>query len=122
MELDLLNRISGLDLYGYYEPSKGVVVAHFFGRDNLKPNIIAFLGRDMSWDIREIVKEKSTLLPAKEIVVIEHQPICNQPKDSTFDKLVRVGLESMAKQQYGEDAVFEECDVMFRVLKEGYSD
>ena len=116
MDLELMNMLSGLDLYGYYEPSKEMVVAHFFGQGSAKPNVIAFLGRDLSWDVREITGEKSKLYNNREIVIIEHRPISIQPHGSQFDELVRKGLESMARQQYGEDAILEEKDPMFGVL------
>ena len=120
MDLDLVARISNLSLYGYYDPSKDMVVAHFFNQSESKQNVIAFLNRDMSWDIREITSETCELTDAGETIHVEHNKICTQLKDSDFDKLVRTWLDSMGKKTYGDDANLEEKDKMFVILNHGY--
>jgi len=98
MEITLLNKISNLEFCGYYDPSKNRVSVHFFNQQEEKPDIIAFLNRDMSWDIREIISETSVLYDNKEIITVEHMSIGTHLKDSDFDKFVRVGLAGMAKK------------------------
>lgn len=122
MDIELLNKITKLTFYGYYDPSKNQVAIHFFNQQETKPDVIAFLNRDMSWDIREIISETSVLYDDKEIITVEHKKICTQQKDSDFDKFVRVGLKEMALQIYGEEAKLEEKDKTFVILNHGYKD
>ena len=118
MGIELLNKLSKLTFYGFYDPSKGIVTVHFFNQQEPdKPDIIAYLNKDMSWDVREITDEQSTLYDDREEVVIKHKPIGIEQSGSDFDKFVRVGLDALGKQMHGEDAVLEEKDRMFRILK-----
>lgn len=122
MDIELLNKISNLSFYGYYDPSGNKVVVHFFNKEVSKPDVIAFLKRDMSWDVREIVSETSVLNDSGEIITVVHKQICNQLKNSDFDKYVRAGLISMAKETYGKDAKLEEKAKIFDILNDGYKD
>jgi hypothetical protein len=118
MNLDLVNKLAKLTFYGFYDPSKGLVTVHFFNeQEQDRPDIIAYLHRDMSWDVREITAEKSTLYDDYEEVIISHKKISIEPHGSDFDKIVRSGLEAFGKQMHGDDVVLEEKDRMFRVLK-----
>jgi len=121
MEITLLNKISNLEFCGYYDPSKNRVSVHFFNQQEEKPDIIAFLNRDMSWDIREIISETSVLYDNKEIITVEHMSIGTHLKDSDFDKFVRVGLAGMAKKIHG-DVDLEQKDKMFVILNNGYKE
>lgn len=118
MDLDLLNMLSNLTPYGFYEPSKQMVTVHFFSTEHKKPDIIAYLKRDMSWDVREITCEKATLLSDHEEIVVTHKPLSIQAKDSDFDKFTRNVLLAAGRETYGKDATLEECNKMFRVLKD----
>jgi len=120
MDIELLNKLSGLQVYGYYDISKNMVCVHFFNQKESKPNLIAFLNRDMSWDLREIVSEVSILYDDKEVITVEHKALETQKKDSDFDKLIRSSLIESAKRTHGEDADLEKEDFMFSILNNGY--
>jgi len=117
MNIDLLNKLSKLAFYGFFDPSKGLVTVHFFNeQESKKSDIIAYLRRDMAWDVREITDEKSVLYEDREIVTISHNKLSIEAHDSDFDKFVRVGLKSLGKEMYGEDAILEDKDIAFRIL------
>ncbi|MFA5024259.1 MAG: hypothetical protein WC523_04845 [Patescibacteria group bacterium] len=97
-----------------------MVCVHFFNQKESKPNLIAFLNRDMSWDLREIVSEVSILYDDKEVITVEHKALETQKKDSDFDKLIRSSLIESAKRTHGEDADLEKEDFMFSILNNGY--
>ena len=123
MDIELLNKISTLNFQGYYDPSKQMVAVHFFNSQADKSDIIAFLNRDMSWDVREIISETSTLYADKEIIVVEHKSISTQPKGSDFDNFVRVGIESMDREFFGEEEKdLESKDIVLKILNNGYMD
>ena len=114
--IDLLNKISGLAFFGFYEPYKKLVTIHFFSEED-KPDVIAYLRRDMSWDIRQIVEEQSELLDDKEVVTILHEPLGIEEMGSTFDEFVRTGLASMAKESHGEDVALTNLSPMFSIFE-----
>jgi len=87
--VEILDKISNLVPHGYYDKSKDMIVVHFFSKDSDKPDIMAYLKRDMSWDIREVVEEKSTLLFDREVVEILHKSVSRCERGSQFDKMVR---------------------------------
>jgi hypothetical protein len=117
MDLELLNKLSNLSLYGFYDPSKGLVTVHFFNQgDVIKSDIIAYLKRDMSWDIREIVEERSTLYDDREEVVIQHKVLCIEPKFGQFDKFVRSALIGAYEKAKKEIINLESADKMFAIL------
>jgi len=122
MDMDLMNRISTLNFHGYYDPSKNMVAVHFYDQQYLKLDLIAFLNRDLSWDLREIVSESSQLTNDGEIINVKHNLVSILPKDSDFDKFVRVGLESMAKEIHGKDVDLEQKDKIFSILNKGYKE
>ena len=68
MEIEILNMISSASINGYYEPSLGLIVVWFHNIDNDKPDLVAYLQHDMSWDLRRVLEEKSTLHENKEII------------------------------------------------------
>jgi hypothetical protein len=117
MSVNIFDRISGLTFYGFYDPSKDMITVHFFNEDNSKPDIMAFLRKDMSWDVREILSEKSELTFDKEVVTIEHTPLCKYPPGSDFDKFVRKGLAEMAKQAEEKKNNLIKNDYMLHVLE-----
>lgn len=85
---DIINRISELNLNVYYEPSNGYVVAWFSNNATNKPDIVAYLQDDMSWDVREITSEISILYSDKEVVEIKHEPLRHEIKGSEFDRII----------------------------------
>ena len=121
MDIELVNRLSNLTLYGYYEPSKDMVIVHFFNKDEDKSDVIAYLKRDMSWDVREIVSEKSQLLPDKELVEITHSSLGVHNKESKFDQFVRNALLKMFSGQQDETPLREK-NKMFRILEDNRYD
>lgn len=111
MNNDFINKISNLTLLGYYDESKDLIVVHFFNKDEDKPDIVAFLKRNMDWDVREIISEKATLFPDKEIIEIQYKQIEIFKQNSKFDKFVRSSLEKTAEQN--------KQIKMFEILKMG---
>lgn len=121
MDIELINKISNLTLYGYYDPSKDMVVVHFFNKDEDKSDILAYLKRDMSWDVREVLNEKSQLLADKEIVEISHKNLGIYTKDSKFDQFVRNSLTKMYSDPNG-DKPLRDLNKMFRILEDNQYD
>lgn len=117
MSNKLFERISNLSMYGYYDPSKNMVVVHFFSEEGDKPDIMAYLKADMSWDVRETVDESSVLEKNKEVVTIYHKSlgVCN--KDSQFDKFIREGLTGIAKEMYEDGENYAEKNKLFAILE-----
>jgi len=122
MELNLLSKISKLTFYGYYDPSKKAVTVHFFNESEKKQDIIAYLKKDMSWDVREIVSETSTLESDSEHIVIVHNPLGIYEQGGDFDRFIREGLLRMGQGTHGEDAKLTEKDPMFVVLEDNSYD
>ena len=117
MKEDFISRISNLTLFGYYDISKDLVVVHFFNKDEDKPDVVAFLKRNMSWDVREITGEKATLFPDKEIVEITYNQIDTFDKGSKFDQMIRNSLTKMVSQSE-HNMPLREQNKMFRILED----
>ena len=115
--MNMLEKISKLMFYGFYDPSKDLVTVHFFNDKENKPDIIAFLKHDMSWDVREIINETSVLNDDGETVTILHKKLALCKPDSNFDKFVRKGLFEMAKQAEEKDSNLIKNDKMLEILK-----
>lgn len=122
MDIPLLNKISDLTFYGFINPANNIVTVHFFNEQNDKPDIIAYLRRDMSWDVREIVDEISELKEDREVVEILHEPLGIEEHNGKFDKFVRLGLTKMAEEVHGDDVKLEDIDPMFMVFKDNSYD
>ena len=73
MEMYILSKLSGLAFYGFYDPSKKMVTVHFFNEQKDKPDIIAYLTKNMQWDVREIIDEVSVLGTECEYITISHK-------------------------------------------------
>ena len=117
MEIALLNKLSDLTFYGFFDPSKGMVTVHFFNEANNKPDVIAYLREDMSWDVREIVDEQSELHSDKEVVTILHEPLGIEEHGSQFDEFVRLGVTKLGEEIHGADVNLPETDIVFRVFE-----
>lgn len=120
MDLELVNKISGLAVHGYYEPSKGVVMVHFFNNEDGKNDVIAYLRGNLDWDVREITSENAVLYPDREVVEIYHAPIGIHAKGSTFDQFVRAALYKTIPD--GVETPARELNKMFEILEDGYQD
>ena len=103
MKTELVNRLSNLAFCGFYDPSKSMVTVHFFNETNDKPDVIAYLNKDMSWDIREIISEVSCLYENAETITINHNRLGIEEMGSAFDDFVRMGLEKMAREHHGDE-------------------
>lgn len=102
MEIEILNMISNASINGYYDPSLDLIVVWFYNIDN-RSDFVAYLLSDMSWDLREIVDEKSSLYDDKEVVEIAHKPIKKFEKNSVFDKTIRRVLNQIIEDIPEED-------------------
>ena len=111
-----MEKLSNLSFLGYYDSSKGLVVVHFFNKDENKNDIIAYLKGNMSWDVREVISETSVLMDSYETITIKHELIGQYDKDSNFDKFVRKGLTKMAEEN-NPDLELEDVDKMFTIFK-----
>jgi len=93
--MNIISKISELNINAYYEPSNGYVVVWFSNSNIDKSDIVAYLQSDMSWDVREIIKESSTVYTDYEVVKIQHSPLGKYELDSNFDKVVRPMIDKM---------------------------
>jgi len=103
MNLDLMNRLSDASISGYYDPTLKLVVVWFYNDD--KPDLVAYLQHDMSWDLREVIGETSTLTDTGETIVVSHQVLDPQPPKSDFDNLVRSAIDRSLEDGIKEEAV-----------------
>lgn len=118
MDVGLLNKLSNLTLYGFYDETKEMITVHFFNKDEvLKNDVIAYLNPDMTWDVREVVKEESVLRPDKEIITMFHNSLGVEQPDSQFDSFVRKGLEGLGRNVHGEEADLATTDIMYKILE-----
>ena len=97
MDVELLNMIAGASVNGYYDPSLGLVVVWFHNNDN-RADIVSYLLKDMTWDVRKVITEESTLTENKEIVEIHHELIDIFDANSKFDNTIRSLLKQMTDQ------------------------
>jgi len=118
MEIEILNMISSASINGYYEPSLELIVVWFHNIDNDKPDLVAYLQHDMSWDLRKVIEEKSTLLEDKEVIEICHETVGKFEKDSRFDDTVRSILSQIIDHPISEDAA-PKIEMMKMILDSG---
>ena len=117
MEIKILNMISNASINGYYDPSLGLVVVWFHNIDNNKPDLVAYLQHNMTWDLRKVIEEKSTLHDAKEVIEITHELIGKFKKDSTFDDTVRSVLDQVIDHSISlEDETSPRLEMMKMIL------
>lgn len=114
MEAELLNKLSGMTWRYYYNPSLNAVVVHFFN-DGSKNDLMAYLLSDMSWDLREVKSELSSLLSDKEVIEINQIKIGLFNKDSSFDKFIRKGIHALFGEAVSVGAKAEE-DLAIKIL------
>jgi hypothetical protein len=95
-----------------------MVMVHFFNKDEQKADIVAFLKKNMTWDVREIVGEKSQLLADKEIIEVFHKHIGTFEKGSKFDEFVKASLLKMI--DVADQEKLKETSKMFQILESGY--
>lgn len=118
MNQELLASLSELGFIAGYNTTHSMVEVHFFNKDVDKNDVVAFLKRDMVWDIREIVSEDSQLFDDKEVVTIHYKSLGAYELGSKFDKFVRAIID----KQYGDDEEHVD-EVMSTVLsRNSYED
>lgn len=95
----ILNKISALSLYAFFDESKGMLTVHFINEKSGKPDIMAYFLLNGTWDVREVIEERAKVLPDREVIEIIHRPVGIYEKGSTFDKLMQKSLEEMSKAE-----------------------
>lgn len=114
MTKELTEKLSNLSLLGYYDKDLMMLCVHFFGEGD-KPDLMAYLRPDLSWDLREVLSEKVELFDDCERVCIKHTPLGMFKPGSKFDEFVRGMLtKSLEVDNYMDKGRIEE------VLKNGY--
>jgi hypothetical protein len=116
MTPELIQRLAGLSLIGYYDPSLKLVCVHFYQTNSDKKDMIAYLQPNSYWDLREIDGEHTQLFDDHEEVHIRHNKVGLFEHGSKFDEFLRGMLANQLKNQtLGKDEALE------RVLQNGYS-
>ena len=95
--MNIIEKISDLNINGYFDNSNGHVVVWFHNVLSNKPDIVAYLKQNMSWDVREIVSEQSEVFAEYEIITVKHKCLSIEDNGSQFDILVRKMLDSLIK-------------------------
>ncbi len=99
---EIISKISELNINGYFDHSNGYVVVWFHSNASDKPDIVAYLNANMSWDIREVLSEESVLTSDQETVIIKHKPISTEDSGSIFDLVVRKMLKGLIDAEKGK--------------------
>jgi putative ubiquitin-RnfH superfamily antitoxin RatB of RatAB toxin-antitoxin module len=99
MDTELLNRLGELCIYAWYDTSKEMLTVHFINEEVHKPDLMAYLLFNKSWDVREVVGETARLEDDREVIEIQHNRIGIFEKDSSFDQMVRKAVREMAKNE-----------------------
>ena len=96
----------------------GLIVVWFHKSDKDDRDAVAYLKEDMSWDLRTIVSEKSTLYDDKEIIEVQHEAIDTFKSGSDFDITLRKMLDQLMEYAKKENGSSPGLDIMEIVLKE----
>ena len=103
MEVELINKMSDLTFGCYFNESLDMIVTHFFNKDIDKPDLIAYLKHDMSWDVREIVDEVSELDDYDgihgETITITHEQLGIYDKNSSFSSFMKKSIQQMSENE-----------------------
>lgn len=95
--MNIIEKISELNLNGYYDNSSGYVTVWFHNNLIDKPDIVAYLKQDMSWDIREVISEQSQIQSDRETITIFHNPVGNEIHGSEFDQIIRKMINALVE-------------------------
>lgn len=87
--MNIIEKISELNVSGFYDPTNGYVILWFYNNKSSKHDIVAYLQNDMTWDVREVDRETSTIYEDREIVEIKHNLLGKYKPGSDFDTVVR---------------------------------
>lgn len=115
MDTEILDLISNSSINGYYDSSLRLIVVWFHSMDD-KSDCVAYLNKNMEWDLREVISEISSLYDDKEIIEITHRPVEVFRKDSEFDKALRRVLENIIKESLEKYPESPGLDMMKVVL------
>ena len=115
METKILNMISNASINGYYDPSLKLVVVWFHNIED-EADLVAYLQKDMTWDLRKVKKESSCLYEDKEIVEVLHENIDKFKPDSEFDQVVRKVLNQLIDHSLKENVQSPRLEMMKIVL------
>ncbi len=120
----MIEQISGMELCVFLNPSNSIVTVHFFDRGNKagKPDIMAYLQRDMSWDVRRVVGETSVLEANREIVSINHESLGIELSGNDFDKFVRAGTKQIIESLGKENGIIEISEAADILENNSYGD
>lgn len=103
MKVEFINKISDLTFGCYFSESLDMIVVHFFNKDADKPDLIAYLKHDMSWDVREITDEHSTLDGLQEFhgetITISHEQLGIYDKESNFSSFMKKSIRQMSENE-----------------------
>ena len=81
MDSELLNKIGNMDLYAFYDKSKNMVTVHFMSKeDDSRPDLMAYMLLNGSWDLREVASETSELHEDRDVVTIKQKRIIQTGK------------------------------------------
>ena len=103
MDKEFAARLSNLGVIGYYDASCGMVIAYFYNPDENKKDIVAYLLKDMTWDVREIIDERVLVTKDQEIAYVSHEPLCKFKMGSNFDKFIRGAVEKSFVDRMGDE-------------------
>lgn len=110
MDAELLNRLGALQLYAFFDESKNMLTIHFINEEENKPDLMAYMLFNKSWDVREVINETSQLTDDKDIVEIHQNRVGIFEQDSSFDKLVKKAIQEISDTQ-------EESETLTQVIK-----
>lgn len=89
-----MNKIANSELNGYYDQSLEMIVVYFHKTDDGR-DLVAYLNKNMSWDLREISKESSTLYNDHEEVIIDHNSLGHYAMGTDLDNAIRTVLKNV---------------------------
>lgn len=113
-----MNLLTDASINGYYDPSIGLIVVWFHKTNQNEQDAVAYLQKDMTWDLRTIKSEKSALYPDKEIIEVQHNPVDIFKPGSDFDISIRKMLDQLMEHAKNENGSSPGLDMMEIVLSE----
>lgn len=118
MKVKIINLLTDASINGYYDPSIGLVVVWFHKTNQEEQDAVAYLQKDMTWDLRTIKSEKSILYPDKEVIEVQHNPVDIFKPGSDFDVSIRKMLDQLMEHAKNENGSSPGLDIMEIVLSE----
>ena len=98
MDNELLDKLTGLTLLGYYDTDLKLLCVHFFG-DQQKHDLVAYLKHDLTWDLREVLSESVQLFDDHSTVQIQHSRLGTYAAGTGFDRFIRQALKQLIDQE-----------------------